>query len=81
MKTVIIYEQGFEYPISFYVVDGNYSHLNGVYGNCMAFDKSVQTELFKLVFNDDWSHKPSLSEFPTQAVVDGAIVIVCGFYY
>lgn len=79
MKTVIIYDSVFEQPISYYVVDGDYSHLDGVYGNHMGFSQKLQDELYKIVFNEDWTSKPALDKFPLQAVKEGAIVIVCGF--
>ena len=79
MKTVIIYDQCFERPVSFYIVEGDLSHLNGVYGNHCNYDEKLQNELFKHVFDSEWNQLPALSEFPVQAVKDGAIVIVCGF--
>ena len=79
MKTVIIYDQCYEAPLSFYVVDGDYSELNGVYGNSVKSDEIAQGNLFKLVFNEDWTQKPALAEFPVEAVKAGAIVIVAGF--
>lgn len=79
MNTVIIYDQVGEAPICYYVVQGDYSRLNGVYGNNTLSSEALQAELFKIVFNDDWTMRPSWDTFPVQAVKDGAKVIVCGF--
>jgi hypothetical protein len=79
MKTVIIYDQVFEQPISFYVVEGDVSHLDGVYGNSAANTEAQENELYAIVFNEDWSQKPALDKFPVDVVAQGAKVIVCGF--
>lgn len=79
MKTIIIYDQVYEEPISFYIVDGDKSHLDKVYGNHTGFSEKLQDELFALVFNEDWTHKEALAQFPIEEALNGAKVIVCGF--
>lgn len=77
MKTVLIYDNVGMCPIEFAVLDGDYSHLNGIYINAADADEKLQDELDKLVYDDH--ALLFLSEFPAQAVKDGAIVIVAGF--
>jgi hypothetical protein len=81
MKTIIIYET-FTDPIKFYVIDGDYSHLNGVYSNGDA-EETAQDELNNLVFNEDWTYKPAYNDFPQHVFEEhnacAVSVIVCGF--
>ena len=79
MKTVIIYDQIYQQPISYYVVDRDVSHLHGVYGNSVNASEEQQNELCSIVFDEEWNTKPALEHFPTEEVVNGAKVIVCGF--
>lgn len=87
MKTVLIYDQ-LDSSLKFFVLDGDYSHLNGVYINQYIEDKKAQKaaeakqdELNDLMYvpeTGEFKHT-ALDEFPTQAVREGAIVIVAGF--
>ena len=88
MKTVMIYDQLDANP-TFFVLDGDYSHLNHVYINmCIDGPKAeqkkmdkLQDELTKLVYDPKTGVTllAAYKEFPTQAVLDGAVVIVAGF--
>ena len=88
MQTVLIYDQ-LDAELKFFVLDGDYSHLNGVYINQMvegtkAKQKAAdakQDELTNLMYvkeTGELKHQ-FLTTFPTAAVLDGAIVIVAGF--
>lgn len=93
MKTVIIYDQ-LEANLTFIVLDGDYRHLDKVYINqCFEESKAeqkarekLQDELNDLIYPADgeetqfgYTKVELLEEFPTQAVLDGAFVIVAGF--
>jgi hypothetical protein len=74
--------------VTFAVLDGDYRHLNGVYINMVvpededeAGHNKKQDELNELVYNQkDGSYKiEMLDTFPTEAVREGAEVIVAGF--
>lgn len=92
-KTVVIYDQ-LDADVKFAVLDGDYSHLNGVYINSCVPDTDAENyaeleaalekkneELSNLFYYPDTGKDKLelLEEFPTQAVRDGAIVIVAGF--
>ncbi len=87
MKTVLIYDQ-LDSSLKFFVLDGDYSHLNGVYINQYVEDEKAQkatdtkqdelTDLIYVPETGEFKHS-ALDEFPTQAVREGATVIVAGF--
>ena len=81
MKTVLIYDQLGESPISFLVLDGDYSRFNGVYVNAYDGDDILMQELCELVYPDgNYMRKGFVKDFPVDAVlVDNAKVVVCGF--
>lgn len=80
MKTVFIYDQVLEMPLSFLVVDGDYSHLNNCYINSMDCTEEQADEINKLVFNEDWTYVQGfVEEFPAYEVVKGAKVVIIGF--
>jgi hypothetical protein len=79
MKTVIIYDDVCSNPIQFFVVDGDYSHLNLVYIN-QTEDESLLDQLNAILFDEKWNYKVEfLDAFPVEEVINGAKVIVCGF--
>lgn len=80
-KTVLIYDQLFEKPISFRVVEGDYAHLNGSYINHMDLELSLSDELLSLLFKDDEGNMfdDFTDTFPVDAMNSGAKVIVVGF--
>ena len=89
MHTVIIYDQ-LDADLKFFVLDGDYTHLDKVYVNQYQEGKTkkeqkaaakLQDELTNLVYDPKTGATilPVLTEFPTQAVLAGAVVIVAGF--
>lgn len=81
MKTVLIYDQLGEGPIKFYILDRDYSHLDGVYINDSNVDEALQEELSKLIYDPVTGCELQCAReyFPSYAVKDGALVIVAGF--
>ena len=84
MKTVIIFDQCGDAAVKFLVVNGDLSHLNGVYINAATVDRKKEDELLHVIYryNDAGEYidaVPTLDAFPVQEVKDGASVIVCGF--
>jgi hypothetical protein len=87
-QTVIIYDQC-EANLTFFVLDGDYRHLNNVYINqCVGKTKKeqkaaekLQDELNNLVYDQKTGATilPILTVFPIEAVQSGADVIVAGF--
>jgi len=78
MKTVVIYDADY-YGVRFVVFDGDYRHLDNVYIN-VTEDERLLEEVNSLLFDEDINDKVEFTKnFPTQAVVDGAFVIVVGF--
>ena len=90
-KTVIIWDE-LQADVIFFLVDGDHSHLNRVYINTyyddaeagviskQAFEARID-ELNTLIYDQEkgtYLHE-ELSEFPTDAVLKGARVIVAGF--
>ena len=80
VKTVIIWDQVGISAIQFAVVDGDYSHLDGVYNNGYHDDKTLD-DLLNVVYREDRAtFKVELTgKFPVSEVKDGAKVIVAGF--
>ena len=80
MKTVLIYDQCGQEPIKFYVLEGNYSHLDGVYINEADSQEHLQDELSNLMYTEKGRVIPMEHGcFPTHEVKNGAPVIVAGF--
>ena len=80
MKTVLIYDQLLEEPLKFLVVDGDRSHLNDCYINSMDCTDEQADEINSLIFKEDWRYVDGFTQvFPTDAVVNGAKVVVIGF--
>lgn len=79
-KTVLIYDQLGQDELKFLVVEGDYRHLHGVYSNSTKTTKEQEDQINTLVFNEEWYLKDGfVTEFPTQAVIDGAYVVTIGF--
>lgn len=82
-KTVIIYDQLMESPVSFIVMKGDLRKFNGIYINRYTkkrAENDLQEELAKLLYDDDGEAKyKSTRQFPSHEVVAGAHVIVAGF--
>jgi hypothetical protein len=89
MKTIFIFDQC-DAGIKFFVLDGDFSHLDKVYINSCGLDEwtdeqhgeleTKMEELTQLLYWPDGNFKfLTFSEFPVQDVLDGAKVIVAGF--
>lgn len=78
MKTVIIYDQCGQSPLSFAVVEGDWSKYDRIYIN--DYDQELSYEFSEKVYDD--SGNPLITfqeEFPYNEVKNGAKVIVAGF--
>ena len=81
-KTVFIYDQCGESDISYFVKDGDFSHMNKAYVNSIKLDRETEADLLAMLFTEGGDNNPDtvfLSEFPSQDVKDGAIVVIVGF--
>lgn len=79
MKTVFIWDE-MQGELKFFVVDGDYRHLNNIYINTV--DNEEQQDQLNEVLGYDEQGQPKitmLTEFPVQEVKDGAFVVVAGF--
>lgn len=92
MKTIVIWDTCGDNPISFFILEGNYAHLNNVY--CNSFRESDEAyeaynalvdELYSLVFAEDGAFRlEALDTFPIEVITDMygklnmATVIVAG---
>lgn len=80
MKTVIIFDQCGQDDLKFRVVEGDYEHLNGKYGNTVDISDEETDEINKLVFDQEgYLFEDFTTEFPTEAVRQGASVVIIGF--
>ena len=81
MITIFIYDTLGEDQISFFTIEGNYSHLHGTYLNKVtenAQEEKNQKELYELIFDEDGQYIVKLQyDFPI--VVGDYDVITCGF--
>lgn len=82
-KTVIIWDQLMEEPLSFIVLDGDYSKFDRIYINASAETSEEQTLIdelcdFMYTKNGERKHETTVN-FPVAAVAAGAKVIVAGF--
>jgi hypothetical protein len=79
-KTVIIWDEVGD-QIRFFVADGDFSHLDGVYINDSDSDDELLDELKGLIYNDNYSTKlQPLDSFPQDVVrEENTVVIVAGF--
>ena len=82
VRTILIYDQCGEAPISFTVLPGDLSHLDKTYINSTRCEEKLQDELMKLLFDDKgrfivkWSEK-----FPRRFLIENpdTKIIICGF--
>lgn len=81
MKTIVIWDEC-EANIKFFVLEGNYSHLNGVYINSVLSKEKHQDELSKLVYCQDTGEikLPILKEFPIKLLAQREMfcIVVAG---
>ena len=82
MKTICIYDQCGEEPISFFILDGNFEHLHKVYIN-QGDRENQEKELDKILYDSDGFFIPKiLKEFPREEFLSnpsGYKIIVVGF--
>ena len=82
-KTVIIYDQLMESPVSFIVMKGDLRKFNGIYVNQYTGKRvqdELQNELCGLLYDEDGEATfKAVLKFPSHEVVAGAHVIVAGF--
>ena len=87
MKTVVIWDMCGQEPIKYFILDGDFTRLAGLYINTYTEKtpegrkkEKLLTELSKLTYDKIGTFLPVLlDDFPVQAVKDGAQVIVAGF--
>jgi len=85
MKTIVIWDTCCESNIQFFILDGDYSHLNGLYLNTSPDDKEMEAaldELNELVYGEPDGEYPivqMLIEFPPMSADENYKVIVAGF--
>lgn len=82
MKTCIIFG---EIPKNtfFYIVDGDYSHLNGAYINLVSANKDHQDELCVLVYDEPGDYRQEScdrDEFREALLDPDNKLIFCGVY-
>lgn len=79
MKTAIIYHQT-DTNLQFFVVEGDYMHLDGCYLNSVHLDEQKEDEMLALLFEPvTWKLKETVTLAEFQAAVrEGADIIVCG---
>ena len=83
MKTIIIFDQCGQEDIKFFVIDGDYRHLDRIYVNSYINEEKTN-ELCDLIF-DEGSGEIKLESFPNFPVNalfndhSGVFVIVAGF--
>lgn len=77
MNTIIIWDECGQCPITFIVVEGDYSHLDRIYINACEVDSD---ELYTLMYDEFEDLKQTrLDTFPIEAVTKDTKIIVCGF--
>jgi hypothetical protein len=78
MKTIVIWDNC-DADLKFFVVEGDFRHLNRKYINSMdATDEEVD-EINALVFNEDGSTKVKMFDMFPDELVAGAQVVIMGF--
>lgn len=80
MNTIFIYTLGQEYPLKFFVLEGDYSHLNGcMIGACGTEEEQEELEDI-LDFDATGNTKVTmLDTFPVDLVTPDTKVIEVGF--
>jgi len=85
MKTIFIYDQCCLEPIKYFILNGNYSHLDKIYINEVSDteeDELKQEELNELLFNSDTGDLKAilLDDFPISEITSDTVVISVGFF-
>lgn len=80
MNTIFIYNQGFEVPLQYFVLEGDYSHLHGTFINCEEDEEKLEELNSILGYDEDGYPAISMLEsFPVPQVTPETIVIEVGF--
>lgn len=80
MKTVIVWDQCGQEDVQFAVVEGDYRELHRIYINNAHQEQEDQDRLNDLIYGEEGEVIVRLlSDFPVDAVKEGACVIVAGF--
>lgn len=74
MRTVVIYETTDETCL--YVADGDLTRFEGILVNSMESDETLANELAELDFGDAITTAQA-----REYIVDGALLVHCGFIY
>ena len=87
MRTIFIYDQCCQDDVKFFILDGDYSHLDGIYINAVYDNdndnekEQKQDELNALLFDNEGQLKQSLIDsFPVAEINKMDKVITVGFY-
>ena len=73
-KTIFIYDQCGQAEVKFFVLEGDYTELDGVYINSTEGEELI--DKLNSALPDD---KLLLREFPTKEVTENTAVIIVGF--
>lgn len=74
MKTIVIHDSCGERPLKFFIVDGDKTHLHGVYVNQAEVSEEAEQEVIDIIENNE-----SFDSFPTESVDSDTVVITVGF--
>lgn len=80
-RSIIIFDQCGESPVSFKLADGDFTRLNNKYSNSTHSSESENEEINNLFFNAAGEYLPGLLDsFPHDEYVPGVTaVVVMGF--
>ena len=83
MKTVFIYDQCCQEEIKFFIVPGDYSHLNNTYINAgeTPEDEEKSDELLSILYTEDYQVflQELLHSFPVKEITQSTKVITVGW--
>jgi hypothetical protein len=81
MKTVIFWDTCGQDPLSFFIVDGDYSHLDGIFINHYKQSQELQDALNGLIHNEDGQYKHKQYKKPPRKAMANLNnkIIVAGF--
>lgn len=74
MKTIVIHDSCGERPLKFFIVDGDKTHLHGVYVGQAGVAEEAEEEVISIIENTE-----SFDAFPIIAVDSDTVVITVGF--
>lgn len=82
MKTVVVWDQCGQDQVKYAVLDGDYTHLHGVFINDAEGDPEKEDELSAIFYTEDGEDNAELQDdFPIDVVKnEECAVITAGFY-